>query len=195
MSKKKFVKDRAHNRYEAYCCEDIEPRLKAMEEQLAALVAGTIPDGSVTLAKMAADARTYRREINSGALFCEWIGTKEQYEQHVQENGGQPLANCRYTITDDNLGALITTDDYPVGSLMSVYKTVTADEANDTPFIGKTVDGLDIVTYEASLSTRYSVTPTKKNGTWRCIGYFGRNTFMNGTTSSLCDFYLFQRIK
>ena len=100
----KYVKDGKHNRYPAYCCEDIDKdlgaRVKGLEEAVAALVAGTIPDGSVTLAKMAAEAHTYMREINKGRLLSEWVGTQEEYDAHVAENGGEPLANVRYTITD-----------------------------------------------------------------------------------------------
>lgn len=100
---KKFVKDRAHNRHEAYCCDDIDPRIEALEAAVAALVAGTVPDGSVTLAKLAADARTYTREINKGALISEWIGTEAEYALHLAENGEQPLANVKYSITDKPL--------------------------------------------------------------------------------------------
>lgn len=96
----KFVKDRAHNKYPAYCCEDIDARLGLIEEQLAALVAGTVPDRAVTLAKLADDARTWAREINRGTLFAEWIGTYNEYEEHIADNGGEPLPNVRYTITD-----------------------------------------------------------------------------------------------
>lgn len=103
---KKFVKDRAHNRYPAYCCDDIDARVGAIEEALAALVAGTVPDGAVTLAKMANDARTYTREINKGTLICEWIGTEEEYNAHVAENGGNQLPNVKYTITDKKLGSV-----------------------------------------------------------------------------------------
>ncbi len=99
---KKFVKDRAHNRYEAYCCEDIDKLLGALSEAVAALVAQTVPDKSVTLEKLAEDARTYTREINHGALFCEWVGTYAEYTAHLAANGGQPIANVRYTITDHN---------------------------------------------------------------------------------------------
>lgn len=192
---KKFVKDRAHNRYEAYCCEDIEPRLKAMEEKLEALVAGTIPDGSVTLAKLANDARMYTRETNSGTLFTEWIGTQAQYDAHVQQNGGHPIPNCRYTITDGTPHAIVTTDDYAVGSLMVVFKLATDGEDLYAPFIGDTVDGLDIATTYKSKATLYKENPTTKNGTWRCIGYLGRNTYRDGTTDHTADFYLFQRIQ
>lgn len=100
---KKFVKDRSHNRYPAYCCDDIDERVGAIEEALAALVAGTVPDGSVTLAKLAADARAYTREINKGTLICEWIGTEAEYAQHLAEHGGLPLANVKYSITDKPL--------------------------------------------------------------------------------------------
>ena len=192
---KKFVKDRAHNRYEAYCCEDIEPRLKAIEEKLEALVAGTIPDGSVTLAKLANDARTYTREINSGTLFSEWIGTRAQYDVLVEQNGGNPPQNVRYTITDDNSSAQVTTDDYAVGSLMVVIKDATDGGDLYAPYIGDTVDGLDIETSFRSHATWYKENPTNKNGTWRCIGYFGRNTFRDGTTDYTADFFLFQRIR
>lgn len=99
---KKYVKDGAHNRYPAYCCDDIDVRVGALEEAVAALVAGTVPDGTVTLAKLADDARAYTREINKGTLICEWIGTQEEYAAHIAENGGKPLANVRYTITDKN---------------------------------------------------------------------------------------------
>lgn len=100
---KKFVKDRAHNRYEAYCCEDIDKLLAYLTEAVEALVAGTVPDGAVTLAKLAADARTYTREINKGLLLSEWVGTHAEYLEHIEANGGQPLPNCRYTITDKNV--------------------------------------------------------------------------------------------
>lgn len=99
----KFVKDRAHNRYKAYCCDDIDPRLEAQEAAVAALVARTVPDGSITLAKLAADARAYTREINKGTLICEWIGTEAEYAQHLAEHGGLPLANVKYSITDKPL--------------------------------------------------------------------------------------------
>lgn len=95
---KKYVKDGAHNRYPAYCCDDIDARVGALEEAVAALVAGTVPDGSVTLAKLAEDARTHTREINKGRLISEWIGTKEEYEAHLAENGGEPLPNVRYSL-------------------------------------------------------------------------------------------------
>lgn len=195
MPKTKFVKDKAHNRFPAYCCEDIDTRVGRLEEAVAALVAGTVPDGSITLAKLAADARTYKRDLNSGLLFCEWIGTQEQYEQHVKENGGDPLVNCRYTVTDGTACAIVTTDEYAVGSLMAVYKEVEEGEANYSPHIGDTVDGLKIATLYKSFATKYDENPTIKNGTWRCIGYLGRNTFMDGADSHTCDFYLFQRIK
>lgn len=101
---KKFVKDRNHNRFPAYCCEDIDKdlgtRVKELEEALAGLVAGIMPDGSVTLAKLADDARTYVREINKGRLLSEWVGTQEEYAAHIAANGGEPLANVRYTIAD-----------------------------------------------------------------------------------------------
>lgn len=96
----KYVKDGAHNRFPAYCCEDIDKKLAYLIEAVEALVAGTVPDGAVTLAKLAEDARTYTREINKGALLCEWIGTEEEYALHLAENGGKPLANVKYTITD-----------------------------------------------------------------------------------------------
>lgn len=99
----KFVKDKNHNRYPAYCCDDIDERLGALEEVVAALVAGTVPDGAVTLAKLANDARTYTREINHGTLISEWIGTHDEYEAHLYDNGGKPLPNVRYTITDDKV--------------------------------------------------------------------------------------------
>ena len=111
---KKYVKDKAHNRYPAYCCDDIDERVGALEEAVAALVAGTVPDGSVTLAKLAEDARSWAREINRGTLVCEWIGTQEEYDEHVAENGGKPLANCRYTITDYGL------EPYAIGSFIAV---------------------------------------------------------------------------
>lgn len=98
---KKFLKDRNHNRYAGYCCEDIDPRLQALEEAVAALVAGTVPDGAVTLAKLAADARSYVREINKGRLLAEWVGSQAEYDAHVAENGGNPLPNVKYIITDD----------------------------------------------------------------------------------------------
>lgn len=101
---KKFVKDKNHNRYPAYCCEDIDSdlgaRVKALEDKLKGLVAGVMPDGSVTLAKLAADARTYVRELNKGELIAEWIGTELEYKAHISENGGNPLPNVKYTITD-----------------------------------------------------------------------------------------------
>lgn len=96
----KYVKDDAHNKYPAYCCEDIDTRLARLEEAVAALVAGSVPDGSVTLPKLANDARTWTREINKGLLTAEWIGTKAEYEAHIAENGGEPNANTVYTITD-----------------------------------------------------------------------------------------------
>ena len=117
----KYVKDKAHNRYPAYCCDDIDKRVGALEEAVAAIVAGTVPDGSVTLAKLAADARSWVREINRGTLVCEWIGTQEEYDAHISENGGEPLANCRYSITDAPVPfAQITGSDYPLGSLVTV---------------------------------------------------------------------------
>ena len=107
----KYVKDRAHNRYKAYCCDDIDARVGALEEALAALVAGTVPDGAVTLAKLAEDARTYTREINKGRLISEWIGTQEEYEAHLAEIGGSPLPNVRYSV-DSLAWKTITAPDF-----------------------------------------------------------------------------------
>ena len=118
---KKFVKDRAHNRYEAYCCDDIDERVGKIEEALAALVAQTVPDGAVTLAKLSDDARTYTREINKGTLISEWIGTSEEYAAHIEENGGEPLPNVKYIITDEPAPAHITTTAFPVGSLLIAW--------------------------------------------------------------------------
>lgn len=99
---KKYVKDRNHNKYPAYCCEDIDgdlgARVKALEEALEGLVAGIMPDGSVTLAKLADDARSYTREINKGRLLSEWVGTQEEYAEHLAANGGSPLPNVRYSV-------------------------------------------------------------------------------------------------
>lgn len=97
----KYVKDRSHNRYPAYCCDDIDARVGALEVALEALIAGTVPDGAVTLAKLAEDARSWSREINNGLLVAEWIGTRAEYEAHLAENGGTPLTNVKYMITDD----------------------------------------------------------------------------------------------
>lgn len=117
----KFVKDKAHNRYKAYCCDDIDELVGALIEAVEALEAGTVPDGAVTLAKLAKDARSWVREINKGTLICEWIGTQEEYDAHIAENGGEPLANCRYTITDAPVPfAQITSSDYPIGSIVTV---------------------------------------------------------------------------
>lgn len=133
---KKFVKDRAHNRYTAYCCDDIDERVGKIEEALAALVAGTVPDGAVTLPKLADDARTYTREINKGTLFAEWIGTEAEHSQHLTENGGAPLPNVRYTITDaalppQTIGNITKCNrDFPVGTILAV------DTNGTVPYIG-----------------------------------------------------------
>lgn len=120
----KYVKDDAHNRYAAYCCEDIDKRLGVLEEALASLVAGTIPDGSVTLAKLAADARTWSREINKGALFAEWIGTREEYEAHLAANGGSPLNNCKYTITTEVVPTELSEKKLPEAGYYMIMSTV-----------------------------------------------------------------------
>ena len=111
----KYVKDRAHNKYPAYCCDDIDARVGALEAAVAALVAGTVTDGSVTLAKLADDAQKYAREINKGTLYAVWIGTTEEYNKHLEENGGEPLVNVKYIITDGLPSAHVTDLQYPVG--------------------------------------------------------------------------------
>ena len=109
----KFVKDKNHNRYPAYCCDDIDARLGALEAAVEALVAQTVPDGSVTLAKLAADARTYTREINKGRLISEWIGTRAEYTAYRDSVMIDP--NTRITITDDPAPAQVITEYYPDG--------------------------------------------------------------------------------
>lgn len=141
----KFVKDRAHNRHKAYCCDDIDPRLEALEAAVAALVAGTVPDGSVTLAKLAADAMTYAREINKGTLICEWIGTQEEYEQHLSEVGGSPLPNVRYSITNGNPPAEVSKFDemsaLPVGTIVAV-RVFIGEEAASLYRVGNKITSL-----------------------------------------------------
>lgn len=122
----KYVKDRAHNRYPAYCCDDIDERVGALEEAVRALVACSVPDGSITLAKLADDARSWNREINKGKLFAEWIGTQAEYEAHLAENGGKPLANVKYIITNDQTFARVTNhfNGNGVGDLVVVNETL-----------------------------------------------------------------------
>lgn len=159
---KKFVKDRQHNRYPAYCCEDIDERLGVLEAAVQALVAQTVPDGAVTLAKLADDARTYTREINKGTLFAEWIGTEEEYKAHIEENDGQPLTNVRYTITEST--------SLPVGSLVVVCdysnKVVNIGETRD--IYAKHSDGV-VSAYEAFFTDK-SGTCQKISGTWASCG-------------------------
>jgi hypothetical protein len=178
---KKYVKDRAHNRYEAYCCDDIDARVGALEDALAALVAGTVPDGAVTLAKMAEDARSWSREINKGRLVAEWIGTRAEYNAHVAGNGGAPLTNVKYIITDDA---------HPVGSI------VTVGVPNDDPDATKTACTIGEVQtrlgrFNASVFYSVGVTTNALDGSWRCLGACG--TF--ATDEGGYDLYLFKRVE
>lgn len=135
----KYVKDRSHNRYPAYCCDDIDERVGALEEAVAALVAGTIPDGSVTLAKLADDARAWSREINRGRLVAEWIGTYDEYKDHLVANGGEPLANVKYTITDrQSFAKMATGTIYPIGSFVTAVELLNGEDPSVFPQIGKT---------------------------------------------------------
>ena len=186
---KKYVKDRAHNRYPAYCCDDIDERVGALEEAVSALVAGTVPDGVVTLAKLADDARSWAREINKGLLLAEWVGTQAEYEEHLAENGGQPLANVKYIITDTGAYAQLTADDYPVGSIV----TVGVDPAlNKEFYIG---DICDKIKRLGSLKDKFFLYASYNPQTaekWRCIGYCGEGVIDDNITGS---FYMFQRVE
>ena len=178
----KYVKDRAHNRYAAYCCEDIDERVGALEEAVEALVAGTVPDGAVTLAKLAEDARSWSREINKGLLVAEWIGTRAEYEAHLEEHDYTPLTNVKYIITDDA---------QPVGSIVTVgvptddqYATKTACEIGEE----QTSLGRFLTSRFYSIGSGY---PEKLAGTWRCLGCCGKWT----TDEGAYDLYLFRRVE
>lgn len=202
---KKYVKDGKHNKFPAYCCEDIDndigARLQRLEEAVADLVAGTVPDGAVTLAKLADDARIYVKEINKGRLICEWIGTQEEYDAHVAENGGEPLANVRYTITDaetyikvsDMLSgtdlpvgtslAIYSENDYKLGDKTKIYMLVTISQTTGEVIVramrgeksGETNDSL-------IYSNSYEMA-----GEWQCCGETG--------TTSTGKYFMFQRIE
>ena len=148
---RKFVKDRAHNRHEAYCCEDIDKLIGALTEAVAALTAGTVPDGAVTLPKLAEDARSWSREINKGLLVAEWIGTEAEYNAHVAKNGGEPLANVKYTITDKKsaFSQYATSDTFPIGSFVTVVEKLNGEDITIFPHIGDT----QAVVYIANTTT------------------------------------------
>lgn len=185
----KFVKDRAHNRYPAYCCDDIDVRVGALEAAVAALVAGTIPDGSVTLAKLADDARTYRKDLNSGALFAEWIGTESDLSDHMRDHDYEMLPNVKYILTDETAPAHITDDDLLVGALI----TVGVDDSQEKSFqIGETCSNF---TKSENFATFYKYNESyQMAGTWRCIGRCGHLDGVEGESSST-TFYLFQRVE
>lgn len=196
----KFVKDKAHNRYEAYCCEDIDKRLGALEEALAALVAGTIPDGSVTLARLAADAMSYTREINKGRLFAEWVGTTEEYKAHLEEVGGEPLANVKYIITDDPEPARVTvhseesTQVLSVGSIIPVMCPVEDEERTNPQFyVGSVCNTFSRFSLTGAQYYQPSNSKTLE-GTWVCLGLCGY--LPTGYTSATTPYgvYLFQRV-
>lgn len=212
----KYVKDGAHNRFPAYCCEDIDKIVGKLVEDVAALVAGTVPDGAVTLAKLAADARTYSRELNKGLLTAEWIGTRAEYEAHVEENNGSPLANVKYIITDDEQGARITTDAYAVGSLVAAMEVINGEDMTSYPQIGDTCDSivLPVLTYLDGATQKHPYAFTSSDaaenysmfrsyeteelktlsGTWRLCGVTGTGS-LNGTATNLVAFYeLWQRV-
>lgn len=200
---KKYVKDGKHNKFPAYCCEDIDndlgARVKQLEEALEGLVAGIMPDGSVTLAKLANDARTYVREINQGRLISEWIGTQEEYDAHVAENGGEPLPNVRYTIQGVEKYAQIATDDneYPVGSVMSVL--VSCDVYGSLLFrVGDTIENklqnFTNVLGECQPYLEYKSAPIAGSGVagkWRSCGKCGYEEI----DGEKCEYYIFQRIE
>ena len=202
----KYVKDRNHNRFPAYCCEDIDAdlgaRVKALEEALEGLVAGIMPDGSVTLAKLAADARSYRREINKGLLFCEWIGTQEEYDAHVEENGGEPLANVRYTITDDNIFSEIPSPDFsdvPIGAVVVActnFFHYPSDVVGSLVLRKTYLDGeyqearIFIVAEQPADDPTLTHEKTTLSGKWLCLGQTAADT-----ENAMWTPYLFQRIE
>lgn len=185
----KYVKDKAHNRYPAYCCDDIDERVGALEEAVAALVAGTIPDGTVTLAKLAEDARSWAREINKGTLVCEWIGTQAEYEAHLEENGGEPLANCRYTITDNGFEL------FALGSFLTARATEM--DLTDAPFvIGWKYDlYIEATSYGEVTGDCAEIKEgdglTKLDGKWRCCG----ECAIVSTSDNDYRYALFQRVE
>lgn len=195
---KKYVKDGKHNKFPAYCCEDIDALLGELVEAVEALVAGTVPDGSVTLAKLADDARSYVREINKGRLISEWIGTKEEYDAHIAENGGKPLPNVRYSIEGGEKYAQVVTDEYPVGSVMSVRVECEVWGA-DKFRIGDTIEGkLESFTNalgQAAMCFEYKESGVLEAyavaGKWRCCGLVATDT----SASATCQYYIFQRIE
>ena len=193
----KYVKDKNHNRYEAYCCEDIDKRLALLEAAVADLVAGTIPDGSVTLAKLADDARSYTREINSGQLVQEWIGTSADYVSYLSQHG-EPDGNIKFIITDQNAPPFIQTDDLVVGSIITVSECV-----DDRIFKnGEVYDGLY---YYAAVGApiHYSVKngeyPAANikliEGRWRCLGATGYVENNQHDIETRVYYYIFQRIE
>jgi hypothetical protein len=200
---KKYVKDRAHNRYPAYCCDDIDARVGKLEEDVAALVAGTVTDGSVTLPKLADDARTYVRELNKGTLIAEWIGTEAEYQEHLAAHAYEPLPNVKYTITDKPSFAQLTGYGMPVGSLVTVALLSYDEGATKTRFtVGELVDCSDTSKHlykigDGSEWYTYGYGAIELNrlkGTWRCIGYCGDGT--DPLDENLPQrMYLFQRVK
>lgn len=190
----KYVKDRAHNRYPAYCCDDIDERVGKLEEALADLLETMLPEGTVRLSSLAEDARSWSREINKGRLVAEWIGTRAEYEAHVAENGGEPLANVKYIITDD---------EHLVGSVVTVFaltsyinaggETITEAQRYE---IGDEVNTLCTNTTDS----RYYLVPAGSNvgngdikGTFRCVGLCGTCELSDGSGAG--DLYLFQRVE
>lgn len=214
---KKFVKDRAHNRHEAYCCEDIDKLIGALQEAVAALTAGTVPDGAVTLAKLAEDARSWSREINKGLLVAEWIGTEAEYEAHLAANGGKPLANVKYNITDKKSGCyaqFATGTAFPLGSFVTVVEKLNGEDLTVFPHIGETQGNIYIAKKTTAdgelILDSYAVRTYSEaaerivvgdglagvhgvGGTWRMCGISGMRDDPNSTNMVYC-YEIWQKI-
>ena len=90
-----------HCKRETYGADHIDDIEKKVDD----LTEGTIPDGSVTYAKLAKEAKQNSEEINTGAVMREWHGTSEEYDAHIKANGGQPLPNVKYYVTGEPIHA------------------------------------------------------------------------------------------